>query len=163
MCERALDDLEAPIAEGGDAGHLWPLITGIGENAVDEREALACPAQKRADAVAVLNVGGKNVDVQQEAERIDENVPLAARDLLARILALRILRPLLRRLRFDYRAPPRSGSPLAPLARAPRHRAPGGCAPTCGPSPAARNRRAPCSWAADPSVAPPHWHPVHGT
>ena len=40
-----------------------------------------------------------NDDVQQEAERVDENVPLAARDLLARIVALRVERsPLLRRL-----------------------------------------------------------------
>jgi hypothetical protein len=29
-------------------------------------------------------------DVQQEAERIDEDMPLAARDLLARIEALRV-------------------------------------------------------------------------
>jgi hypothetical protein len=31
-------------------------------------------------------------DVQQEAERVDEDVPLAARDLLARIVALRVER-----------------------------------------------------------------------
>jgi hypothetical protein len=29
-----------------------------------------------------------NDDVQQEAERVDEDLPLAARDLLARIMAL---------------------------------------------------------------------------
>jgi hypothetical protein len=33
-----------------------------------------------------------NDDAQQEAERIDEDVPLATRDLLARIKALRVER-----------------------------------------------------------------------
>jgi hypothetical protein len=33
-----------------------------------------------------------NDDVQEKAERIDEDVPLAARDLLARIKALRVER-----------------------------------------------------------------------
>jgi hypothetical protein len=33
-----------------------------------------------------------NDDVQEEAERVDEDVSLAARDLLARIVALRVER-----------------------------------------------------------------------
>jgi hypothetical protein len=35
-------------------------------------------------AIAILYIGGVDDDIQQEAERIDENMPLAARDLLAR-------------------------------------------------------------------------------
>ena len=42
-----------------------------------------------------------NRDAQQEAERVDQDVPLAAEDLLARIIALRI-----------ERSPP-FGAPLA--------------------------------------------------
>jgi hypothetical protein len=90
----ALDDLERPVAGRGDeARGLRPLIAGVGEDALDERESLARPAQKGADAVAVLDLGGVDLDAQQEAERVDENVPLAAGDLLARIVPLRIVRP----------------------------------------------------------------------
>ena len=39
-------------------------------------------------AVAVLNIGGMDAHAEQEAECVDEDVALAARDLLARIKAL---------------------------------------------------------------------------
>jgi hypothetical protein len=39
-----------------------------------------------------LDMGGMNCNTQQQAERVDENVSLAARDLLACIEALRIER-----------------------------------------------------------------------
>jgi hypothetical protein len=38
----------------------------------------------------VLNIGGMNDDVQQETQRVDQDVPLATLDLLARIVARRI-------------------------------------------------------------------------
>ena len=38
------------------------------------------------DTIAILHVGRMADDPQQEAERIDENMPLAARKLLSRIL-----------------------------------------------------------------------------
>jgi len=35
----AFNDLQGPAAcVGGDLRHLWSLITGIGEDALDERE-----------------------------------------------------------------------------------------------------------------------------
>jgi hypothetical protein len=41
----ALDDLERPVAGRGDeARRLRPLIPGVGEDALDEREASARPA-----------------------------------------------------------------------------------------------------------------------
>ena len=90
----AFDDLERPFARGGDeAGCLRALIAGIGEDALDEGKALAGAAEEDTDAVAVLNVGGVDLDAQQEAERIDENVPLAPGNLLAGVVALRIPRP----------------------------------------------------------------------
>lgn len=70
--------------------HLWPLIVGIGEDALDEGEQTARPAQYGRRAVAILEVSGMNDDAQEQAERIDEDVPLVARDLLARVKALRI-------------------------------------------------------------------------
>ena len=89
----ALDDLQGPAAGLGDElGHLWPLIAGIGEDALDEGKGSPRRAQQVAGAVAILHVGGMDDDAQQEAERIDEDVALAARDLLARIKALRVER-----------------------------------------------------------------------
>jgi hypothetical protein len=43
---------------------------------------------------AVANVSGMNDDGQDEAERVDENMPFVASDLLARIIALGIDRGL---------------------------------------------------------------------
>ena len=42
--------------------------------------------------ITVLNIGGMNDDVQQEAERVDHDVPFATLDLLARVVARRIER-----------------------------------------------------------------------
>ena len=90
----ALDDLDLPRAGPGDGrGCLRSLVAGIGEDALDEgKEAARAPIEHERRAVAVLHVGRMDDDVQQEAERIDENVPFAARDLLARIEALRVER-----------------------------------------------------------------------
>lgn len=45
-------------------------------------------------AVAILNVGGVDRNAQQEAKRVDKDMPLAARDLLGPVVALGInLRP----------------------------------------------------------------------
>jgi hypothetical protein len=38
-------------------------------------------------AVAILDIGGVDGDAQQEAERVDQDAPLAALDLLARVVA----------------------------------------------------------------------------
>jgi len=46
--------------------------------------------QHGAYSVAVLNVGGMDDDAQQETKRVDQDVPLAPRDLLACIKALRV-------------------------------------------------------------------------
>lgn len=89
----ALDDLQRPAARVGDGlGHPGPLIAGIGEDALDEGEQAPSLAQDLAGAVAVLDVGRMNDDAQEQAERIDEDVALAARDLLARVIPLRVER-----------------------------------------------------------------------
>ena len=89
----ALDDLELPGPGGGDGGlHLWSLISAVAIDQRDEGEETACTAQNGEGAVTILHVGGMNDDAQEKAERIDEDVPLAARDLLARIKALRVER-----------------------------------------------------------------------
>jgi hypothetical protein len=42
--------------------------------------------------VAVLNIGGRHANAEQEAERVDEDTTLAARELLTRTEALRVER-----------------------------------------------------------------------
>ena len=93
MCVGALDDLEHPAAGIGDRlCRLRSLIAGIGEDALDKGEGAARLPQHLTHTVAILNVGGVHDDTQQEAECIDQDVPLAARNLLARIEALRVER-----------------------------------------------------------------------
>ena len=69
---------------------LPALIAGIGEQRLQER---IHPEQRREQqdaAVAILNVGGMNDGMQQQAQRVYQNVALLALDLLARIIARRI-------------------------------------------------------------------------
>ena len=88
----ALDDLKHPTTGAGRRSRgAWSLIAGIGEDALDEgKEAAGASIENQSRAVAVLNVGGMNDNVQQEAERIDKDVALAPGDLLARVKPLRV-------------------------------------------------------------------------
>lgn len=88
----AFDDLDLPCSAFCSSGaHTRPLIATIGEDAFDEREqGPRLFGQHLRGAVAILNIGGVNRHAQQEAERIDEDVALAAFDFLARIEALGI-------------------------------------------------------------------------
>jgi hypothetical protein len=90
----ALDDLEYPTAGPGcGLRGAGSLIAGIGEDALDEgEEAAGASIENQSRPVAVLNVGGMDDDVQQEAERIDQDMALAPGDLLARIKPLRVKR-----------------------------------------------------------------------
>ena len=74
----ALDDLEHPTTGAGSRSRgAWSLIAGIGKDALDEGEqAAGASIENQPGPVAVLNVGGMDDDVQQEAERIDQGVPL---------------------------------------------------------------------------------------
>ena len=90
----ALDDGELPGAGLGDGGHcLRPLVRGISEDTFDEREEETRAAiEDEQYTVAVLHGGRVDDDVQQQAERVDQDMAFAARDLLGRIKALRVER-----------------------------------------------------------------------
>lgn len=92
MAVAAFDDLQFPgAALGNRSGGLRSLIAGIGEDALNEGEqAPGAPIEHQSRTVAILHVGGMDNDIQEQAERVDKNMPLAARNLLARIEALRI-------------------------------------------------------------------------
>jgi hypothetical protein len=69
------------------------LITAVAVDALNEREQAARAAvEHQGYPVGILNVGSMRSHAQQQAKRIDENVALATRDLLARIEALRVER-----------------------------------------------------------------------
>jgi len=89
----ALDDLEDPRAGlGGGLGGSGSLVASVSEDALDEGKGAACLLQDLADAVAILDVCRVDDDAQEEAERVDQDVALATRDLLARVIPLRVHR-----------------------------------------------------------------------
>ena len=90
----APDDLKLPSACLGDGGRrLRPLVAGISEDTLDEGEqAPRTSIEDEPGAIAILYSGRMHDDVQQQAERIDQDMPFATRDLLGRIEALRVKR-----------------------------------------------------------------------
>ena len=88
---RSLHDLQFPCScAPDDERHLLTGIATISKNALDEWEQSSRPAQQMECSVTVLNIGRMDDDVQQETQRVDQDVPLATLDLLARVVARRI-------------------------------------------------------------------------
>jgi len=75
-----LDDLEPQPLLCGGSGGLVALIAAIGEDQLQPRKAAADAAADPGQAVPVLDVGGMNHHDERQAERIGEQVPLAAID-----------------------------------------------------------------------------------
>ena len=67
-----------------------PAIGAVGEQLVEKRELAEQGGQQHEAAVAILNIGGRDQCVQQQTQRIDENVALLAFDQLAAIEPMRI-------------------------------------------------------------------------
>ena len=90
----ALDDRKLPGAGLGDScGCLWPLVGRVSEDTFDERkEAARASIEDEWCTVAILYSGRMDDNIQEQAERVDQDMPLAARDLLGRIKALRVKR-----------------------------------------------------------------------
>ena len=89
----AAHDLELPGAGSGDDGlHLATLIACIRDDALQKRKAPARLPQQSFCAIPILYAGRMNTDRQQQAERIGQDVALAAKDLLARVIAGRVER-----------------------------------------------------------------------
>src|SRR5271157_5399552 len=64
-----------------------PLIASVGKEPAQEGEGAEQGRHQRRAAVAVLDVGGVDDRVHQQALRVDENVTLLAVDLLTRVVA----------------------------------------------------------------------------
>jgi hypothetical protein len=72
--------------------HLLPLVARVSDDALKEREASSSLAKQRLGAVPVLYAGGMDVHGQQQAEGVGQNVALAAKHLLASVIAGRVER-----------------------------------------------------------------------
>lgn len=89
----SFDDRQTPRSGGRNrAGGFRPLIASIRKDRFDERKSPARVSENQPRSVAILHTVGMDDDVQQEAERVDKDMALAARDFLAGIEALRIER-----------------------------------------------------------------------
>jgi hypothetical protein len=66
------------------------LIAGVSEQCLQERIHPEQGRKQQDAAVAILDVSGMNDGVEQQTQRIYQNVALLALDLLARIIAMRI-------------------------------------------------------------------------
>lgn len=89
----ALHDLKRPGSRARNDGlHPRSCVAAVTDDALDEGKTSPRLPQQVLGAVSILDAGGVNVDVQQKALRVDEDVPLTAEDLLARIVTTRVER-----------------------------------------------------------------------
>jgi hypothetical protein len=89
---RALDNLRSQVRQDffQRVVELAPLIAGVSEQRLQERIHPEQGRKQQDAAVAILDVSGMNDGVEQQTQRIYQNVALLALDLFARIIAMRI-------------------------------------------------------------------------
>ena len=66
------------------------LVGGIGKELLQERIHSEQGGKQQNAAVTILNIGGMNDGMEQQTQRVYENMALLALDLFARIIAMRI-------------------------------------------------------------------------
>ena len=88
----SLDDLGLEIGQDAGQGAVKDraLIGAVGEQFPEKGKQTEQGRQQRETAGAILNVGGGDDAVQQQALRIDQNMPLLALDQLAGIEAVAV-------------------------------------------------------------------------
>jgi len=91
---RALDDFDIHFRHyfRDSAAKYRTLIAAIGVEFQQERIHSEHGRHDQRAAIAILNVGGVHDGVDQQALRVDKNVPLLALDLLSRVVTRRINR-----------------------------------------------------------------------
>ena len=63
------------------------MASAIRKDPLDERKHASRPTQQVEGAITILNISRMNDDAQQEAQCVDQDVPLATFDLPARVVA----------------------------------------------------------------------------
>lgn len=93
MLVATADNLELPAARAGDGRlHLSSLVACIADDAFDEGEAPSSLPEQRLRAVTVLDARWVDVDGEQQAERVGQNMALAADHLFAGVVTRRVER-----------------------------------------------------------------------
>jgi hypothetical protein len=89
---RSFDDFGFEMGQdfSEPVGKNRALIGAVGKQLLKEWKLAKQRGEQQQAAIAILNVGGMDDGVQQQTERIDENMPLLALDQLAGIKAMRI-------------------------------------------------------------------------
>ncbi len=98
MDDEALDSIgsfdDLGLEMGQDVGQRTvkdrPLIGAVGEQFSEKRKQTEQCRQQLEAAVAILDIGGGDRAVQEQALRIDQDMALLALDQLARIEAVRV-------------------------------------------------------------------------
>src|SRR5262249_14622756 len=88
----ALDDFSFELWQDLRQGLLKvrPLVATIGKELFQERVHPEKGRKKQDAAIAILDIGRMNDGVQQQTQRVYENMALLALDLFARVIAMRI-------------------------------------------------------------------------
>ena len=88
----ALDDFSFELWQDLRQGFLKvpPLIATIGKELFQERVHPEKGRKKQDAAIAILDIGRMNDGVQQQTQRVYENMALLPLDLFARVIAMRI-------------------------------------------------------------------------
>ena len=86
----AFDDLDLPGTEVPHGGSRDFSLIAIGEDPLDERKHPTQYLEHEQPAIAILDVGRMNHDVQREAQRVDQDMSLLALDFLPRIITRRV-------------------------------------------------------------------------
>ena len=88
--EWPLDDLDRPRSAAGERiNELWAAIDAIGKDASQLGKVLPQALEQGDCAMHVLNVGGMNMDCQEQTVGVGDDVPLASIDTFAWIIATR--------------------------------------------------------------------------
>ena len=82
----AFDDLNHPAIPPGRPIHEASGIPAVGEDEFQSAESSPQAFHQQLAAVAVLDVGGMHDQRQDQAQRVDEHMPLAPPDFLARVI-----------------------------------------------------------------------------
>ena len=89
LLDGPLDDIEDPVAELRRPIDEGAGVASIGPNPLQTREPAFQLPQHELRPVTILNLGAVHDHGQQQSERIDDYMTLAARDFLARVIAMR--------------------------------------------------------------------------
>jgi hypothetical protein len=82
----ALDDLNDPAIPPGRPVHEASGIPAVGEDEFQSPESSSQALHQQLAAIAVLDVGGVHDQGQDQAQRVDQQMPLAPLDFLARVV-----------------------------------------------------------------------------